>query len=79
MNDQEVLQKIETCFSSVFTETFDFNSELKRENFSQWDSLHHIKLLVELEKTFGVRFDGAAATVLTSVDNILAEVKERLN
>jgi acyl carrier protein len=78
MNHEEILTKIEDCFQNVFTDEFNFSNELSRENFEQWDSMHHINLLVELERSFGFRFDGATATVLTSVDNILTEVAERL-
>ena len=78
MNHEEILTKIEDCFQNVFTDEFNFSNELSRENFEQWDSMHHINLLVELERSFGFRFDGATATVFTSVDNILTEVAERL-
>jgi acyl carrier protein len=78
MNQEEILKKVQECFQSVFTDEFNFSNELSRENFSQWDSLHHINLLVELERSFGFRFDGATATVLTSVDNITTEVSARL-
>lgn len=79
MNEEQILEKINGCFGTVFTDDFSFSKELARENFEQWDSMHHINLMVELERAFGIRFDGAAATVLTSVDNILTEVKERIN
>lgn len=78
MNDQEILGKIESCFKNVFTEEFSFSPELSRTNFVHWDSLHHINLLVELERNFGVRFDGASATVMTSVENIVEELKQKL-
>jgi acyl carrier protein len=79
MNQEEISKKAEECFQSLFTNEFTFSTELHRENFADWDSLHHIQLLVELEKCFGFRFDGATATVLTSVDNITTEVSARLN
>jgi acyl carrier protein len=79
MNQEEIVKKIAECFESVFTDEFSFSNELSRDNFEQWDSLHHINLLVELERSFGFRFDGATATVLTSVDNITTEVTARLN
>jgi acyl carrier protein len=79
MNQEEILKKVEECFDSVFTDEFSFSMELSRESFEQWDSLHHINLLVELERCFNFRFDGATATVLTSVDNIATEVSARLN
>jgi acyl carrier protein len=79
MNEDQMMQKIHTCFSAVFSEDFTFSKELSRDNFSDWDSMHHITLLVEIEKSFGFRFDGATAAVMTSVDNILTEIKSRLN
>jgi acyl carrier protein len=79
MNQDEISQKIEECFQSVFTEEFSFSQELSRDNLEQWDSLHHINLLVELERSFGFRFDGATATILTSVENITSEVTTRLS
>lgn len=79
MTENQILEKINSCFSKVFDEEFEFSKELSRENFGNWDSMHHITLLVEIEKTFGFRFDGATASVLTSVDNILTEIQSRLN
>jgi acyl carrier protein len=79
MNEEQILEKVRTCFTKVFDEEFHFSKELSRESFSYWDSMHHITLLVEIEKVFGFRFDGATASVLTSVDNILTEINSRIN
>ena len=35
----------------------DIDATCSQENCPQWDSLHHLNLVVELEDTFGVSFE----------------------
>ena len=79
MNENQILEKINQCFNKVFSEEFSFSKELSRDTFGYWDSMHHITLLIEIEKLFGIRFDGATAAVMNSVDNILTEIKSRID
>ncbi len=46
--------------ASVFQDVFDLSDEridnLTRANFPAWDSLAHVKLIIEIEEEFGVKF-----------------------
>jgi acyl carrier protein len=42
---------------------------------SQWDSIGHMQLLVEIENEFGMRFPTHAIANLTTVDAIVSAIK----
>jgi acyl carrier protein len=41
--------------------------------------MKHVEFLVGLEKEFGIRFDGADATDMTSIPAVVERVREKLS
>jgi acyl carrier protein len=74
----ELLPRIQKAFHSVFGRQVPFNASLDRITEPRWTSLKHVELLIALENEFGVRFDGADATDMTSIPAIAARVTQRL-
>jgi acyl carrier protein len=70
----DITSRIETVFTRVFGARPPFAIDLSRLDEPRWSSLKHMELLVGLEQEFGIRFDGADATDMTSI----AEVVERI-
>lgn len=54
----------------------DINLETTQNDIEEWDSLEHIKLILEIESKFGVRFPLEIVPKLTSVTNIIEELKK---
>lgn len=46
-------------------------------SFEGWDSLKHMELIVQLEMTLGLRFDGDDIATMTTVSGIEAAVATR--
>ncbi|MEJ5351525.1 MAG: acyl carrier protein [Melioribacteraceae bacterium] len=57
----------------------DINLETTQNDIEEWDSLEHIKLVLEIESKFGVRFPLEIIPKLTSVKNIVEELKKLKN
>lgn len=54
----------------------DINLETTQNDIEEWDSLEHIKLVLEIESKFGVRFPLEIVPKLTSITNIIEELKK---
>ena len=52
---------------------FDFNYE----DIEEWDSLRHVVLVLQLEKSFGIKFAKNEIIELISFENILRIVSEK--
>jgi acyl carrier protein len=51
--------------------------ELSQENTPQWDSLTHLRLILELEQNLGVRFrsqDIPAMTSVAAIEDVLRQM-----
>lgn len=52
-------------------ETQNVNAESNQSNTENWDSLHQLNLVVELEDTFNVSLEPEEIAEMTSVANII--------
>lgn len=71
--------RIKRVFEGVFRRDLPFSAELDRAREPRWTSLQHIEFLIGLEREFGIRFDGADATDMSSMPTVLARVREKLS
>ena len=78
MSTQEVPQRIGIVFSRVFGRRTPFSMAVSRLGEPQWTSMKHVEFLVGLEKEFGIRFDGADATDMTSIPVVVERVQAKL-
>lgn len=54
---QEIHSNLTTVFKDVFDDDdFTVTEELHAEDVEEWDSLSQIRIIVAVEKLFGVRF-----------------------
>jgi acyl carrier protein len=79
VNQEELVAKVQKAFSKTFGRQITFKPELSRVNEPRWTSLKHVEFVVALESEFGVRFDGADATDMTSVPAVVEKLKQRLS
>jgi acyl carrier protein len=78
MSATEISARIETVFTRVFGARMPFSLGLSRLDDSRWNSLRHMEFLVGLEREFGIRFDGADATDMTSIADVVERVGSKL-
>jgi acyl carrier protein len=74
----DLMSRIQRVFASVFGRQVPFNASLTRTSEPRWTSLRHVEFVIALEVEFGVRFDGADATDMTSVAVVAERVAQRL-
>jgi acyl carrier protein len=56
MNQNEILEKVQTVFRDVFdNDSIEITPDTRAEDIEEWDSLSHVQLIVELEKEFSVK------------------------
>ena len=78
MSETELVARTQKTFTSVFGPRVPFDLALSRLNEERWTSLRHVEFIIALELEFGVRFDGADATDMTSIPVVLERVRQRL-
>ena len=78
MSAPEITTRIEAVFTRVFGARTPFAMELSRLDEPRWNSLKHMEFLVGLEQEFGLRFDGADATDMTSIGEVVERVGSKL-
>jgi acyl carrier protein len=58
-------------FAKVFEEPADeFNDESTQDTVLNWTSMRHVALLVEIERSYGIRFSNAEMTAMRSMGDI---------
>ena len=68
MNKDEIQKKVFNIFS-VFLNISELELDMNTnpENNSEWSSLNHIKIIMEIENSFGVDIMPAEATEINSI------------
>lgn len=77
MTEEDVETRVATVFAEVFSGRVPFSRALTRADHEYWTSLKHMELLIALEAEFGVRFDGADAVDMQSIETVIERVAER--
>ena len=49
-----------------------------QENTENWDSLHHLNLVIELEMEFDIELEPEEIAIMTSIEQIEAIIKTKL-
>jgi len=75
----EITTRIGTVFTRVFGNRTPFAIDLSRLDQPRWNSLKHMEFLLGLEQEFGIRFDGADATDMTSIPEVVDRVGSKLS
>ena len=68
--------------TEVFHDVFDDDSivvtpELTANDVEEWDSLSHIRLVVAVEKTFGLKFSAAEVGRLKNVGEFMSLIQSK--
>ena len=71
-----------TRLTSIFREVFDdddlvLKPELTANDVDGWDSLAHIRLILSVQKAFGVKFSAVEMSRLKNVGDLVALTKHK--
>ncbi|HUQ53045.1 MAG TPA: acyl carrier protein [Gammaproteobacteria bacterium] len=78
MSTTDIAARVETVFGRVFGKRMPFAPQLSRLDEPRWNSMKHMEFLLGLEQEFGIRFDGADATDMVSMPDVVARVGSKL-
>ena len=78
MSSTDISTRVEAVFGRVFGKRTPFTPQLSRLDEPRWNSMKHMEFLLGLEQEFGIRFDGADATDMVSVPDVVARVGSKL-
>jgi acyl carrier protein len=83
MMSQLVLQNIQRCLQTVLelsdAEALRIGPETTPLTLPRWNSLAHVQLVLEVERVFGITFEGDEIASLASVSAIAAAIGRARN
>jgi len=57
LDKKEIIKRLRSIFKNIFDNPeLEINEFSSAENITEWDSLNHIYLIVEIEKSFDIKF-----------------------
>ena len=74
--EQEVLNIIANILN-VLPEEIDSNTEIG--DLPEWDSLHHLTIIKELEKHFAIKFDQGDLADCEDISDLITLIKDMTN
>lgn len=79
----EVRSTLEEVFRDVFEDdALEFRDDLTASDVEQWDSIHHVDMIIAVEQALGVRFATAEVARLKepgqTAGNLVRMVEEKL-
>jgi acyl carrier protein len=78
MDEPQIYARLSEIFQDVFDEDqIEVTPELSAKDVDGWDSLTHIRLVLTIEKAFGVKFSTSEIGKLENVGGLVSLIKSR--
>ena len=78
MEKQEIYAKLTDVFHDVFDdESIVLRHELSAKDVDEWDSLAHIRLMLTVEKAFGIEFSTSEIGKLKDVGELAELIRSK--
>ena len=75
---EQILERVRQCMKLALeldeAEVRDIGRNTTAADLEKWDSLGHLRLIMELEESFGIAFDDDQVVRLASVQQIMQAV-----
>jgi acyl carrier protein len=71
METSLIYQKLTGVFHDVFDDTIVIRPDLTAKDVDEWDSLTHVRLMLTVERTFGIKFSAAEIGRLQNVGDLV--------
>ena len=80
MEQTELIQKLTSIFRNVFNnDSLVLTNELTANDVDRWDSLSHMILIAEIEKTFSIRFKLKDLNKMRNVGDLINMISLKLS
>jgi acyl carrier protein len=78
MDSQSIYGRLTDIFKEVFDdENLVVNPAMTAADVEEWDSLNHIRLVLTIEKSFGLRFSAAEVGSLKNVGEFVDLIQSK--
>jgi len=78
MARDEVYSRLTSVFCKVFDlEALELDPALTADDVDGWDSLNHVRLMVSVQREFGVKFSAAEVRGLKNVGELVALIQQK--
>lgn len=75
----DILKELQPIFQDVFDdEDLVVTNESNAKSIDDWDSLSHIRLVVAIEKQFGIKFAFGELSVLENVGEMITLISQKI-
>jgi len=71
METSLIYEKPTGVFQDVFDDTIGIRPDLTANEVDEWDSLTHVRLMLTVERTFGIKFSAAEIGKLKNVGGLV--------
>lgn len=79
MSPEQVKEKLTQILRDVFDdESLVAAPELTADDVDDWDSLNHIRLILTVEREFGIKFAASETTALKNVGELLGLIQAKI-
>ena len=79
MQQNDISKKLTSVFHAVFDdESIILKPEMTAADIEEWDSLTHIRLILSVEKEFGIKFSAAEVGNLKNVGDFVSLIESKL-
>lgn len=78
-NSQSIKLQVITIFNRVMKSRFSELDSISMQNYSDWDSVKHILLMMELENNFDIQIPSESFSQLISIDDIYHFIRKKLS
>jgi acyl carrier protein len=78
MNERATYETLNGIFKKVFPH-FDgaLEPHLTADDVKEWDSIHHVMLLMAIEEHFGIEFDTTEVTSSSSIEDLVKLIESK--
>ncbi|WP_298316374.1 acyl carrier protein [uncultured Aquimarina sp.] len=79
MSREDILSKVRTAFISVLEhENFQLSDETTANDVDGWESITHMMIITEVEKTFGIKFKLMDLMNMNNVGDLINSIESEL-
>lgn len=79
MNKEEILSKVKGAFVSVLEhDNFQLTDETTADDVDGWESITHMMIISEVEKSFGIKFKLMDLMNMNNVGDLIKTIESEL-
>jgi acyl carrier protein len=78
MPDKSTLDAVGELMADVFDlDDLELKNETTAADIEEWDSLHHIRLIVAIERKFKIKFSNSEIENLKNVGDLVSQIDKK--